>query len=81
MYGVVHYVNKCHSLQIGTRNQKFEYEIDVVKVRSLQSLKILASRLRHASTSPTSSNPKMQQVKNTECWVLLTETSPTGINI
>ncbi len=28
--------NKCHVLQIGTRNQKFDYEMDCTKIESVQ---------------------------------------------
>ena len=34
-------VNKCHILQIGTRNQKFEYEMNGVKLESVQCVKDL----------------------------------------
>ncbi len=34
-------VNKCHILQIGTRNQKFEYEMNGTKFESVQCVKDL----------------------------------------
>ncbi len=33
--------NKCHILQVGTRNQKFDYEIKCVKTETVQCLKDL----------------------------------------
>ena len=34
-------VNKCHILQIGTRNQKYEYEMNGIKLESVQHIKDL----------------------------------------
>ncbi len=34
-------VNKCHILQVGTRNQKFDYEMNGVKLDSVQYVKDL----------------------------------------
>ncbi len=34
-------VNKCHILQVGTRNQKFEYEMNGTKLESIQCVKDL----------------------------------------
>ncbi len=34
-------VNKCHILQVGTRNQKFDYEMNDSKIESVQCLKDL----------------------------------------
>ncbi len=34
-------VNKCHILHVGTRNQKFDYEINGVKLESVQCVKDL----------------------------------------
>ncbi len=39
-------VNKCHILHVGTRNQKFDYEMNGVKLDSINALEILAFRLR-----------------------------------
>ncbi len=35
-------VNKCHILHVGTRNQKFDYEMNGVKLDSVQCVKDLA---------------------------------------
>ncbi len=35
-------VNKCHILQMGTRNQKYEYEMSGVKLESVQCVKDLS---------------------------------------
>ncbi len=32
-------VNKCHILQVGTRNQKFDYEMRASKIDSVQCVK------------------------------------------
>ncbi len=29
-------VNKCHIVQVGTRNQKFDYEMNSIKIESTQ---------------------------------------------
>ena len=34
-------VNKCHILHVGTRNKKFDYEMNGVKLDSVQSVKDL----------------------------------------
>ncbi len=34
-------VNKCHVLQVGTRNQKFDYEMNGTKIESVQCVKDL----------------------------------------
>ncbi len=34
-------VNKCHFLQVGTRNQNYEYEMNGVKLKSAQCVKDL----------------------------------------
>ena len=34
-------VNKCHILQVGTRNRKFDYEMNGVKLKSIQCVKDL----------------------------------------
>ncbi len=34
-------VNKCHILHVGTRNQKYDYEMKEVKLHSLQYVKDL----------------------------------------
>ncbi len=34
-------VNKCHVLQVGTRNQKFDYEMNGAKIESVQCVKDL----------------------------------------
>ncbi len=34
-------VNKCHVLQVGTRNQKFDYEMNGTKIESVQCVKAL----------------------------------------
>ncbi len=34
-------VNKCHVLHVGTRNKKFDYEMDSVKLENVQCVKIL----------------------------------------
>ncbi len=34
-------VNKCHILHVGTRNQKFDYEMNGVKLDSVQCVKDL----------------------------------------
>ncbi len=34
-------VNKCHILQVGTRNKKFEYELNGTKLESVQCVKDL----------------------------------------
>ncbi len=43
-------VNKCHILQIGSRNQNFDYEMNGIKLQSLQWVKdlgvMIASNLR-----------------------------------
>ncbi len=38
-------VNKCHNLQIGTRNQKFEYEINDVKLENVQCVSDLGGTI------------------------------------
>ncbi len=35
-------VNKCHILHVGTRNQKFDYEMNGVKLNSAQCVKDLS---------------------------------------
>ncbi len=64
-------VNKCHILQINTRNQKLKYEMNGIKLESVQCVEDLGVTIASNSTS----NAKMSQVKLIECWVLLTETS------
>ncbi len=34
-------VNKCHVLQVGTRNQKFDYEMNGTKIESVKCAKDL----------------------------------------
>ncbi len=63
-------VNKCQILQVVTRNQKSEYEMNGTKLESVQSVRDLAMvlQLRQASNSP--SNAKTPQGKLKEWWVL-----------
>ncbi len=61
-------VNKCHVLQVGTRKQKFDYEMNGSKIESVQFAKDLGVTV--ASTSNFPSNAKKPQVKLIECWVL-----------
>ncbi len=62
-------VNRCHILQVGIRNQKFDYDMNDTKLeKRTNASKNLELRLRRASNSP--SNAKVPQVKLIECWVL-----------
>ncbi len=56
-------INKCHILQVCTRNQKFEYEMNGTKLESLQCVKDLGVRI-------ASSLKFSQQVKLIKCRVL-----------
>ncbi len=38
------HVNKCHVLQVGTRNLKYEYEMSGVKAYSVSKILVLRSR-------------------------------------
>ncbi len=38
-------VNKCHILQVGTRNQKFDYETNGTKIESVQCVKDLGATI------------------------------------
>ncbi len=38
-------VNKCHILQAGTRNQKFEFNVLGTKLESLQLVKALGAKI------------------------------------
>ncbi len=61
-------VNKSHVLQVGTRTQKLDYEMNGTKIESVQCVKdlgvIIASSLKY------SSNAKKPQIKLIEFWVL-----------
>ncbi len=72
-------INKCSILQIDTRNQKFEYDMNGIKLKSVQCVKDFGVTI--ASASNSSNNEKMPQTKLIECWILLTETSPSRIKI
>ncbi len=75
-------VNKCHILQVGTRNKnkKIEHEINGTKLDSLQCVKDLGVLVAFiASNSP--SNAKTPQVKLIECWVSKTEISRLKLKI
>ncbi len=61
-------VNKCHSLEVGTRNQKFDYKVNGTKLEAYGASKTLALLLHLPSKSPTSA--KMPQIQLTECWFL-----------
>ncbi len=61
-------VNKCHILQEGTRNQKFEFEMNGVKLDSVKYAKYLGVTIASNLSSP--GNAKVPRVKTTECWVL-----------
>ncbi len=50
-------INQCHILQVGTRNQKFDYEVNGVKIESAQCVKDL-------SVSIASNLKFSQQCKN-----------------
>ncbi len=54
-------VNKCRILQIGTRNQNSEYEMNGVKLKSVHCVKNFGVTI--ASSFKFSSNAKMPQVK------------------
>ncbi len=54
-------VNKCHILQVGTRNIKTEYEMNGTKLKSVQSVKHLGVSV--AASLRSSSNAKTPQVK------------------
>ncbi len=43
--GNTFYVKKCHILQVGTRNLKYDYEISGVKLESVQCVKDLGVRI------------------------------------
>ncbi len=61
-------VKKCHILQIGTRNQKIEYEMNDTKLESVQCVKDLGINI--ASSLKFSQQCKYAQVKITECWFI-----------
>ncbi len=61
-------VNKCHILHVGTRNQKFDFEMNIVKLESMQCLKDLGVSIISNLNYP--SNAKMPRVKPIECWAL-----------
>ncbi len=59
-------VKKCHILQVGTRNLKYDCEMSGEKLESVHCVKDLGVRLRRILNSPT--NVKRLRVKLTECW-------------
>ncbi len=59
-------VNKCHSLQEGTRNQKFEYEMNGTKLESVQCVKALGVKI--ASSLKFSQQYKDAEGKPTRMW-------------
>ncbi len=65
-------VDKCHVLQVGTRNKKFDYEMRGIKLKIVQCAKDLGVKI--ATTSNSHSNASMQQIKRTECLASLKET-------
>ncbi len=67
-------VNKCHILQIGTKNKELEYEMNSLNSKVYNVSKILALQLCLVLNSP--SNAKILQVKLIGCWVLYTKISP-----
>ncbi len=72
--------NQCQILQVGTRNQKFDYEMNGVKFESVQCVKDLGVTI--ASNFKFSQQYKYAAVeKPIEYWVLYTEISPSRINI
>ncbi len=54
-------VNKCLLLQVGTRNQKLEYEMNGTKLESVQCIIDLGVTIASSLSSP--SNTKTPQVK------------------
>ncbi len=73
-------VNKCHILQVGTINNKYEYEMGGVKLESVHcGSKILVLGSRQISNFP--STAKRQHVNPIKCWALLTEIFPLRIKI
>ncbi len=62
-------VNKCHFLQVGTRNKKSKYEMNCTKHESVQCVKDLCVTV--ASSLKFSQLCKDAAVKQlTECWDL-----------
>ncbi len=54
-------VNKCHIFQVGTRSQKFDYEMNGTTIESVQRAKDLGVTI--ASSLKFPSNAKKPQVK------------------
>ncbi len=60
--------NKCHILQVRTRNQKIDYEINGTKLESVQCVKGLGIMI--ASSLKFSKQCKDATDKANESWVL-----------
>ncbi len=73
-------INQWQILQLGTRKQKFDYEMNGVKTESVQCVKDLGVTI--ASNIKFSQQHKYAAVKKPiEYWVLYTEIFPSRIKI
>ncbi len=55
-------VNKCHILEVGTRSQKFDYEMNGTKLESVQCVKDIDVTIAYSLKFPSSA--KTLQVKH-----------------
>ncbi len=73
------YVKKCHSLQLGTRNQNYEYKKSGVKLESVQCVKNL--RVTIASKLKFSQNCKKASDKANRILDFINKSFPSGTGI